>query len=302
MAFLDKDFISKEKHELDYVLRKWDKRTTQENRDILIKALDSFNADPTLEPHTRPLFYKFAEDTGLLATLASKKAGDAEDKGATEKPAGTGAEPKPKGKFRWWWILIAVLILILIFLLLRTCSGCSSPNARAGDGTTANAATTTAEAPVAAPAAPTTAEASSTTTLEAQAGQTAQAAQAALEKRVLSLEALPSEALTIRFLPDSSTELAGGEAAKLAVLIAALKGFDSGTLVVTGHAASVGYAEGEKLVSEERARFIARKLAEAGISADIAVTTSGRGASEMIQGAELEAARAASRRAVISAK
>jgi len=32
MPFADKDFISKEKHELDYVLRKWNKRATLENR------------------------------------------------------------------------------------------------------------------------------------------------------------------------------------------------------------------------------------------------------------------------------
>ncbi|MCK5686599.1 hypothetical protein KAJ27_20855 [bacterium] len=40
----DEQLISKEDHELNYVLKKWDKRQTQENRDYLSKKLDEFNA------------------------------------------------------------------------------------------------------------------------------------------------------------------------------------------------------------------------------------------------------------------
>jgi len=274
MAFSDKDFISTEKHELDYVLRKWSKRTTQENRDKLVEALDAFNADASLEPHLREQFYEYAERTGLLARLAAKEG----EESATFAPASAKAAvpdtaPSAKKKFPWWWILIAIVVIVLAIILLRSCGGCS--------------AASPAQSAAAVPAPSATA-------------QPAAAAAAPAPKR-LTLEALPQASLAIRFLPNSTTMLAAGEEAKLAALIAAFKAFDEGELAVVGHAAGIGYPAGEERVSEGRAKYIAKRLSDAGLASGIKVSAEWRGASNMLPGSG-EAARAASRRVEILVK
>ncbi|HOJ49725.1 MAG TPA: hypothetical protein PKW55_02835 [Spirochaetota bacterium] len=65
----DKDLVSKEEHELNYVLKKYNKRQTKENREKLVESLDNFNKDSNYKPHNRENFYKYIEEKGILSTL-----------------------------------------------------------------------------------------------------------------------------------------------------------------------------------------------------------------------------------------
>jgi len=259
MAFEDKDFISKEKHELDYVLRKWNKRTTQSNRDLLIQALDAFNADASLEPHKREQFYGYAASTGLKNRLESGKSEEAAVAAAASASSAERDTDK-KRKIPWWWILIAILLVVVVLLLLRSCGGCSPAASAAKDPAPASEPIMAAAE---VPAAPVLSAAPEPKRLS-MAG--------------LSAAGLPPASLSIRFLPDSATGLAAGEEIKLQAIAAALKAFDSGELVVVGHSWRVGYPEGERAVAESRARYIAKRLAESGIASAIAIETAGQGA------------------------
>jgi hypothetical protein len=70
----DRDLISKQVHELNYLLHKWGKRQTKANRAALIDALDAFGAEVG-EPveHERQAFYAYAERTQLAATLEDRR-------------------------------------------------------------------------------------------------------------------------------------------------------------------------------------------------------------------------------------
>jgi hypothetical protein len=122
MGFEDKDFISKEKHELDYVLGKWGKRATDENRDMLIEALDRFHAEASLSPHKREQFYAFAEEVGLLERLEDREEGEVIEPLPEEE--GKGA---PRKEFRWWFVFALLIVAVLVALLVRTCGAFSRP-------------------------------------------------------------------------------------------------------------------------------------------------------------------------------
>ena len=55
----DSDMISKEEHELNYLLKKWEKKQSIANRNKLIKKLDEFNADPNYRNSNREDFYRY---------------------------------------------------------------------------------------------------------------------------------------------------------------------------------------------------------------------------------------------------
>jgi len=259
----DRDYISKEKHELDYVLRKWEKRTTQANRDLLSSALDQFAGDPANEPFTRDIFYSFAEKTGLIPKL--------EGSGSGGGIPGFGEENEPKRKKWWLWALLALLVVVVVLFFLRGCFGCA-PEAE--------------KAPVAVPAPVQT----------APPQPTPPPVPTPPPKRVVTLAGLPADSLVIRFMPDQTDIMVKGEEAKLQALIGGLKKFDEGSILLTGHAASIGYPKGEKLVSEGRARFIAKKFVEAGVSRDIKIQTRGMAATQMLKHEKRAIARALSRR------
>jgi large subunit ribosomal protein L30 len=65
----DRDLVSEEKHELDYLLKKWDKRQNQANRDILTEKLKDFKIDKAYSPHNRENFYKYVDDKGIKELL-----------------------------------------------------------------------------------------------------------------------------------------------------------------------------------------------------------------------------------------
>ncbi len=65
----DADLISTEAHELNYVLKKYNKRQTASNRDKFIALLDVFKADEAYQPHWRTEFYQFVEDKNAFDEL-----------------------------------------------------------------------------------------------------------------------------------------------------------------------------------------------------------------------------------------
>ncbi len=58
----DADMISKQDHELNYVLKKYNKRSTAANRKKFVTLLDEFVEDDAYGPHLREQFYKYIED------------------------------------------------------------------------------------------------------------------------------------------------------------------------------------------------------------------------------------------------
>ncbi len=58
----DAEIISTEDHELNYVLKKYGKRSTAANREKFVTLLDEFKADTEYAPHLRVEFYKYLED------------------------------------------------------------------------------------------------------------------------------------------------------------------------------------------------------------------------------------------------
>ena len=65
----DRDQISKQEHELNYVLKKYEKRQTKENRDKLSNALDLFLKDDSYETYFRDDFYNYVEKNNALSDL-----------------------------------------------------------------------------------------------------------------------------------------------------------------------------------------------------------------------------------------
>ena len=55
----DSELISKEEHELNYLLKKWNKIQSNSNRKKLSTKLDEFNADSNYRTHNREDFYRY---------------------------------------------------------------------------------------------------------------------------------------------------------------------------------------------------------------------------------------------------
>lgn len=55
----DADLISKEEHELNYLLKKWNKKQSIANRKQLIGKIDEFNGNQNYRTSNREDFYKY---------------------------------------------------------------------------------------------------------------------------------------------------------------------------------------------------------------------------------------------------
>ena len=56
---IDADLISKEEHELNYLLKKWGKKQSIANRENLIRKIDEFNANKNYRNSNREDFYNY---------------------------------------------------------------------------------------------------------------------------------------------------------------------------------------------------------------------------------------------------
>jgi len=65
----DRDLISSEDHELNYVLKKWGKKQSASNREKLADALKKFKGIAKYQPHNRESFYKYADDKNVKDKL-----------------------------------------------------------------------------------------------------------------------------------------------------------------------------------------------------------------------------------------
>ena len=67
----DRDLVSTEEHELNYLLQKWNKKQSKDNREELIKIIKAFKKDPDFKPHNRENFYLYIEKKSILPKLDS---------------------------------------------------------------------------------------------------------------------------------------------------------------------------------------------------------------------------------------
>jgi len=65
----DRDFVSTEEHELNYILKKYEKRQSKENREKIVNALKDFKNNPEYKPHNRERFYSYLEEKEILSNL-----------------------------------------------------------------------------------------------------------------------------------------------------------------------------------------------------------------------------------------
>lgn len=75
----DHEMISTEKHELNYVLKKFGKRQTEENREILIEIIQEWKDDDDYSPHNRESFYDYFDDDEILEELEDRGEDDEDD-------------------------------------------------------------------------------------------------------------------------------------------------------------------------------------------------------------------------------
>ncbi|MBN1519497.1 MAG: OmpA family protein [Spirochaetales bacterium] len=128
------------------------------------------------------------------------------------------------------------------------------------------------------------------------ATQSAPAPEPAPAVRALKAADIPESARILRFLADSPDALAPGGETALAALIQALSGVDEGNLVLVGHAADIGYPEGQERLSAARAEWVAARLRASGLPSGVVIRTEGRGAADMIADPDPERAMELSRR------
>ena len=65
----DRDLVSTEDHEINYLLKKWNKKESKKNREILISELKKFKKDAKYKPHFRKNFYKYVGDNKIEKKL-----------------------------------------------------------------------------------------------------------------------------------------------------------------------------------------------------------------------------------------
>lgn len=67
----DAEMISRQPHELNYVLKKYNKRQTADNREKFVALLDAFKAEAEYKPHLRDDFYRYVEDKNAFDQMES---------------------------------------------------------------------------------------------------------------------------------------------------------------------------------------------------------------------------------------
>jgi len=69
----DSDYISQATHELNYVLKKYEKRQTKGNRSLLQRFLSEYREDETYKPHNRRGFYRYVEETQCFEKMENSR-------------------------------------------------------------------------------------------------------------------------------------------------------------------------------------------------------------------------------------
>ena len=69
----DHSLVSTEEHELNYLLRKWKKMQSNNNKKVLIEKIEDFKNDEGYKPHNRKNFYRYIADKRILGLLEARK-------------------------------------------------------------------------------------------------------------------------------------------------------------------------------------------------------------------------------------
>jgi outer membrane protein OmpA-like peptidoglycan-associated protein len=271
----DRNQISLEPHELDYVLQKWSKAASIGNRSILAGELRKFKADPAWAPHNRISFYRYADEQGIKQLLADKESRTGlsgqnepdhpytvirdwtapspvpqEAPKNAQAQAYTSVTPSPKpaakaGKRR-------ALFIFLIFLALIAIAACmfflfyGKPEQ-------------------ATPVAEKAAEA----TTDPKAGLALQFKQTVRENS------------PVLFIADQEFWLPGQEA-KMDAIVKAMQGLSKIGLTVTGHTADASMPGPQLILSNERALAVKNYLVEKSGTTGLSVTAKGVGAANPV--------------------
>jgi len=309
MGFSDADFISKEKHELDYVLKKWEKRTTQANRDILSNALDEFRKDPANSPYTRDIFYSWAEKTALKPKLEAREetfnsksqdltedklnqaSGETVSKDEVTQTAGENKkqESEKSTSFQSSTQKTENAAEILQANEIKPEEEQKQLYQKTIDKNLSATPNRTrpwwhwlfvALGVIAVVVIVVLLLRGCDKTVD-NAPNISQKPIDNLQKtenKVLTPGSLPADLSSFRFAANSTTMLQKGEEAKLAALAAKLNNYSSGKLLLSGWCAKYGNPDLDAAITASRADYIKQRLLKAGIPAGIIITAVGRGA------------------------
>jgi len=305
MGFSDADFISKEKHELDYVLRKWEKRTTQANRDILANALDVFRKDKANSPFTRDIFYQWAERTGLKTKFEARDAALSQDEIQTEeikKEVTEVLQAEQKNQENKQQTDNTENKKKVAEEIKQSQNNTQKTEKLVQDQKT-NQENTQFQKQSSGPAKKRRpwwkwifiailliavillivflmrgCSKTSDNNANTDSGKPGNIITAVKKDKILTQKDLPQAALTLRFKANSASLLMQGEEDKLIALIKTLNAFDSGILVLSGWCANFGDPSLNQPFSQKRADYIKQRISQAGIPSGITLKAIGRGA------------------------
>jgi outer membrane protein OmpA-like peptidoglycan-associated protein len=270
----DRNLISQEKHELDYLLNKWNKAVNNSNREILSGLVKEFKAATDWAPHNRERFYEYMGTGSAKDLLANKEADKAQitvvEESDKEKSPYTvikdrAAAPKPKKKGVLVPLLLVVLGIIAVGVLVYFLAF-YKPQAQTE---LAGSVPADKETPVGG-------EASAAEETPAAAGE--EETSSSLLEQFKQTVAGNSPLL---FVGDQAV-LLPGEDKKLEKILKGIEGLRKIDLTLSGHTANVGFPAGELALSEKRALVIKNYLLENSKGAELKITTSGKGATEPI--------------------
>jgi len=251
----DRDIISNEEHELNYLLKKWGKKTNDSNRKILSDALDKFKDDNSFENHNRDNFYNYFKQMNIGDSL---EASDGK-KGSYTLTDITGdfkSKPKSKKSILWIILLIILTIIIILFIIfgLKYCNNLK-PEEKIETVKTSDQ------------------------NEEMNRKLAEEAAKKAELEKTNKISEIIKQNSPIYFVMDRSV-LLSGEENKINNLINLLKEFKNISLTIEGHTAGIGLPENEMKLSIERADKIKMMLENGLKENSFNFTSKGYGAEE----------------------
>jgi outer membrane protein OmpA-like peptidoglycan-associated protein len=270
----DKNLISNEKHELDYLLNKWEKSASKRNREILAGQLKKFKADKDWAPHNRKSFYEYVKEEDILKLLADKQTkaspvtlihDSAEQDSSYTVIKKRAAIPRKKKKSVLVPILLMLLglcaALVLVFFLFFYLPGTSTRiTTRTPDSSETER---TVQGEEQAPASGT------------EETEDTGAASLSQFKRILA------DNTPLLFVGDQAVLLPGQEA-KLEAIAGGMADFKKIDFTLTGHTADTGLPSREMELSKERAVTVKNYLERVSTGTELLITTTGKGAAEPV--------------------
>jgi|GEM_PF-835997 len=252
----DRDLVSSEDHEMNYLLRKWDKKQSKENRETLVEKLKEFKHDDDYQPHNRESFYKYVDDNDVKSLLEDADIDDDDtmvesDEDDTEveivktvikddnvqktivetektivSNTGSGIQAEQKKSILplIFMIIAAVIIILLILLGVYICK--KNPNLFGQKQKTE----------------------------EIKENTVVKDEEVKEDTAELLMQAIKNNT-PIYFIANKTT-LLEGENAKISNIISELKKHDKVKLLIEGHTAKIGKPENELKLSINRAKLI----------------------------------------------